>query len=87
VAELVREHGGRRGEKLVAEVDARFAAAQFPFRRDRLIPRISVRGSAGEISLEAGLRNPKPWTLEAKQELIRRGWELLDAELQAAGLT
>jgi len=87
VVALVREQGGRRGARLAEAVDARFREAQFPFRHDRLVPRIAVRGSAGDISLEPELRNPKPWTLEAKHELIQRGWDLLDAELRDAGLS
>ena len=79
--------GGRRGERLAQAVDERFAVAQFPFRRDRLVPRITVRGTAGVESLETGVRKTKPWTLEAKRELIERGWELLDTELAAAGLS
>jgi hypothetical protein len=41
-----------------------------------------VRGSGGEVSLETGARNPKPWAVEAKQKLIDRGYALLDAELR-----
>jgi hypothetical protein len=37
-----------------------------------------VQSTAGEVSLETGLRNPAPWTEEAKRALIRRGYELLD---------
>src|SRR5207237_104398 len=44
IVTLVREEGGRRGDRLARAVDERFAAAQFPFRRDRLVPRITVRG-------------------------------------------
>ena len=52
--------------------------ARFPFLGDRAIPRIAVQSTAGEVSLETGLRNPTPWTEEAKRTLIRRGYELLD---------
>jgi len=31
-----------------------------------------------QISLEAGGRNPAPWTDDAKRALIRRGYDLLD---------
>jgi predicted acylesterase/phospholipase RssA len=87
VVELARAGvGRRRGERLAQAIDERFAAARFPFARDRLLPRITVRGTAGDDSLETGLRNPEPWTLEAKQTLIRRGWDLLDAELAATKL-
>jgi hypothetical protein len=41
-----------------------------------------VSGSAGDVSLEHGLRNPKPWTDEAKLELIGRGYRMLDEELR-----
>jgi predicted acylesterase/phospholipase RssA len=83
VGRVIRaEGGGRRGERLAQAVDERFAAAQFPFRGDRLIPRIAVRGSVGEGSLETTSRNPAPWTDEAKAALIARGYSLLDLELQ-----
>ena len=82
VATIVRREGGRRGARVASAVDERFAAAKFPFASDRLIPRIALAGSAGEISLETGLRNPKPWTDEAKLELISRGYRMLDDELR-----
>jgi predicted acylesterase/phospholipase RssA len=65
-------------------VAARFAAADFPFRRDRLVPRIVVRGGAGAgRGLEPGLRNQPRWSDEDKRTLIQRGFELADAELRA----
>jgi len=60
---------------------ARFDAAAFPFLGDRLVPRIAVSGGAGELNLETGLRNPKPWDEAAKRELIARGYALLDEQL------
>jgi predicted acylesterase/phospholipase RssA len=79
VGEQVRGHGRReRAVRLVAE---RFAAARFPFRHDRIVPRITVHASVGEISLDPGLRSQKPWTEEAKRTLIARGYELADHEL------
>ncbi|HZR94245.1 MAG TPA: patatin-like phospholipase family protein [Gaiellaceae bacterium] len=78
VDSIIRREGGRRGERVARAVDERFADARFPFLGDRLIPRIAVQSSAGEVSLEAGLRNPKPWTEEAKRALIARGYDLLD---------
>ena len=78
VGAIVRREGGRRGERVARAVEERFANARFPFPGDRLIPRIAVTSSAGEISLEAGLRNPKPWSDESKRALIRRGYDLLD---------
>jgi len=82
VAVIARREGGRRGGRVAAAVDERFAAARFPFQSDRLVPRIAVSGSAGEVSLEAGLRNPQPWSDEAKVELIARGYRMLDEELR-----
>jgi predicted acylesterase/phospholipase RssA len=78
VAEIVRREGGRRAEKLARTIDERFARAKFPFLGDRLIPRIAVQSSAGEVSLETGLRNPKPWSEDEKRLLIARGYDLLD---------
>ena len=71
--------------RLLAEVDDRFGAARFPFRHDRSIPRLTVRGTAEGVSLEAGFGG-EPWTMEAKRTLIARGYELTDAELSAAGI-
>ena len=75
---IVRSEGGRRAERVARAVDARFASARFPFLGDRLIPRIAVQSSAGEVSLEAASRNPKPWSDDQKRALIRRGYDLLD---------
>jgi len=76
----------RRRRRLEEEIDARFARAQFPFRHDRLIPRIGVVGSVGDVSLDPGLRAQKPWTVEDKRALIQRGYDLADAEFRAAGI-
>jgi predicted acylesterase/phospholipase RssA len=75
---IVRQEGGRRAERVAQAVDARFATARFPFLGDRIIPRIAVQSTAGEISLEAAARNPKPWSEDEKRALIQRGYELLD---------
>jgi predicted acylesterase/phospholipase RssA len=82
VGRIVLREGGRRGERIARAVDERFGAAEFPFLGDRLIPRVAVSGSAGEINLETGLRHPKPWTEEAKRKLIARGYTLLDNQLR-----
>ena len=83
VLALVDRHvrGASRRDRLSAAMDDRFAAARFPFRHDRLVPRITVHASVGEVSLEPGFRNQKPWTVEAKRTLIARGYELADREL------
>ncbi|HEY2372498.1 MAG TPA: patatin-like phospholipase family protein [Gaiellaceae bacterium] len=75
---IVAREGGRRADRVARAIDDRFANAKFPFLGERLIPRIAVQSSAGEMSLETGLRNPRPWTEEAKRELIARGYALLD---------
>jgi len=71
---------GRRARAAKA-VEERFAAARFPFRHDRLVPRITVHAAVGEVSLDPGFRNQKEWTEEVKRTLIRRGYELADHEL------
>jgi predicted acylesterase/phospholipase RssA len=81
VGAIVRREGGRRAERVARAVEERFAAARFPFLGDRSIPRIAVQSTAGEVSLEAGLRNPKPWSEEQKLALIARGYSLLDEVL------
>ena len=67
----------RRRPRLAREVDALFAAASIP----QAIPRITVRATVGPVSLEPRFRRQPPWTDEAKRALIRRGWQLADAEL------
>jgi predicted acylesterase/phospholipase RssA len=88
ISALIGETVGRRRdrERLEQAVADRFAAARFPFRHDRLIPRVTVRGSIAEVNLEPGFRNQKPWTEDAKLDLIARGYELTDDELTAAGI-
>jgi predicted acylesterase/phospholipase RssA len=83
VLALVRDNvrGSGRRERVVRAVEERFAAARFPFRHDRLVPRITVHASVGEVSLDPGFRSQKPWTVEAKRALISRGYELADREL------
>jgi predicted acylesterase/phospholipase RssA len=73
--------GSARRTRLAEEVERRFGEARFPFRHDRLVPRITVHASVGEVSLDPGFRSQKPWTVEAKRTLIKRGYELADNEL------
>jgi predicted acylesterase/phospholipase RssA len=75
---IVRAQGGRHGARVADAIGERFDAASFPFLGDRVIPRIAVQSTAGEVSLETGLRSPQPWTDEAKRSLICRGYDLLD---------
>jgi hypothetical protein len=81
VDKIVRREGGRRGERIAQEIADRFASAKFPFLGERLIPRIAVEGTAGEISLETGLRRSQPWPEAEKRVLIARGYALLDEVL------
>jgi predicted acylesterase/phospholipase RssA len=83
VLELVRGNvrGSARRERLATEVADRFAEARFPFRHDRLVPRITVHASSGEVSLDPGLRNTSEWTDASKRSLIDRGYELTNREL------
>jgi predicted acylesterase/phospholipase RssA len=78
VGAIVRREGGRRGERVARAVDERFASAEFPFAGDRLVPRIAVQASAGELTLETGLRRSQPWGEDEKRALIARGYALLD---------
>jgi predicted acylesterase/phospholipase RssA len=84
VLDLVGRHvrGAARRERATKAVEERFSAARFPFRHERLVPRITVHAAAGEVSLEPGVRSQKPWTEEAKRTLIARGYELTDRELR-----
>ena len=77
--ELVRARGG--SDELADEIEARLAAAEFPFRRERSLPRITVRAGAEGVALEARIRRGGEWTRDAKRSLIERGYELTDAEL------
>jgi len=81
---LVRSYGG--SETLAQEIDRRLADADFPFKRERAIPRITVRAGAEGVALEARIRRGAEWTIDAKRALIERGYELTDAELTAAGI-
>ena len=73
--------------ELAGRVEARFGEAKFPFRHDRVIPRITVVGEANGASLEPGFRNPKPWTVEQKRELIACGREAANRALREHGLS
>jgi predicted acylesterase/phospholipase RssA len=87
VLELVRRHLPRSARSEVARaLSERFDAAAFPFRRDRPVRRITVRGTVGDVSLEPGLRRQRPWTVADKRSIVARGYELAERELRAAGV-
>jgi hypothetical protein len=77
---------GHERVALLEAIDARFSSARFPFRHERELPRITVRGESNGVSLESGPRDDRRWPEEDKRALIRRGWELADAELAAHGI-
>ena len=87
VAEIARRHAmpGRRS-RAALEIKARFAAAKFPFRHDRVLPTIIVRGDAGGQSFEPSFKTGLEWPEEAKKALIARGWALAEAELRVRGI-
>jgi predicted acylesterase/phospholipase RssA len=75
--------GGRR-DRLRSAIDERFGVARFPFRHDRLVPRITVSCSVADVSLDPGFRTQKEWTPEAKRSLIERGYRLTDRALRGS---
>jgi predicted acylesterase/phospholipase RssA len=84
---LIRRRVRRRDQaQLLAEVEERFETARFPFRHDRAIPRITVRGSVEGVGLDPGMRRQKPWPDAVKRILIERGYALADEELRQAGI-
>jgi len=72
---------------LAEAVERRFAAAAFPFRGDRILPRITVRGDIEGAGLDPGFRSSPRWSDEDKRRLIRRGYDLADRELRRSGST
>lgn len=82
--ELVRRgvRSRRDRARVLEALERRFDATRFPFGDDRAIPRVMVRGSVAEVSLEHG--REAEWGLEAKRALIARGYELADRELRAS---
>jgi predicted acylesterase/phospholipase RssA len=70
-------------DTLRSSVDARFAAARFPFRHDRVVPRYTVQGSIDGAGLDPGLRTQRRWSADEKRLLIKRGWDAADAQLAA----
>ena len=70
-----------RRKRAVAEVEAVFARARFPFRHDRALPLTIVRGDPGELALDPNFRAGLEWPLETKRALVALGRELTDAAL------
>jgi predicted acylesterase/phospholipase RssA len=72
-----------RRKQLRAELEARFAAARFPFRHDRHVPALIVRGMAGGASLDPTFKSEIPWPTDRKHALVERGYVLTDRALAA----
>ena len=73
-----------RRRRLRKDLEARFGDARFPFRHDRHVPSLVVRGSAGQDSLDPTFRGDTPWPVERKRALIERGYALTDDALAGA---
>jgi predicted acylesterase/phospholipase RssA len=71
----------RRRARLREELEARFSAARFPFRHDRHVPVLIVRGTAGASSLDPTFRAETPWPEKLKRDLIARGYALTNDAL------
>lgn len=72
----------RRG-RLRSELESLFATAEFPFRHDRHVPSLIVRGSPGDDALDPTFRSDAPWPEERKHALIERGYRLTHDVLTA----
>ena len=75
-----------RRQRLRVELDAHFASARFPFRHDRHVPAMIVRGTAGSAGLDPTFRSESPWPTERKLALISRGYALTDEALGRSDL-
>lgn len=78
----------RNRAALRADLEAIFDGARFPFRHDRSVPCLVVRGAPGDVGLDPSFRGDEPWPVERKQALIERGHRLTDDALasRAPGL-
>jgi predicted acylesterase/phospholipase RssA len=70
-----------RRTRVRARLAARFGEARFPFRHDRHVPTLIVRGTAGNDSLDPTFRSDIPWPSDRKRALIARGYALTDEAL------
>ena len=72
-----------RRRRLRSELEGMFSTARFPFRHERHVPTLVVRGSPGEHALDPTFRSDAPWPLDDKRALIERGYLLADEALTA----
>jgi len=85
VAAAVAAAPPRRRRRLRSELDQLFASAKFPFRHDRHVPSLIVRGTAGKDGLDPTFRGDEPWPEERKRALVERGYRLANDALTTAG--
>ncbi|HEY7380966.1 MAG TPA: patatin-like phospholipase family protein [Gaiella sp.] len=71
-----------RRRRVRAAIEARFTAARFPFRHDRVLPATIVHGDPGDQSLDASFRSGLEWPDHVKLALIARGRELAEEALE-----
>jgi len=74
-----------RRRTLRAELDELFSSARFPFRHERHVPTLVVRGSPGDHALDPTFRSDAPWHAEEKLALIERGYHLTAEALEGEG--
>jgi predicted acylesterase/phospholipase RssA len=87
IAELAARHASPwRRRRARQAVEERFAAARFPFRHDRRLPRLIVDGDPGEHALDPSFRAGLTWPPENKRALIERGYRLADEALSGTVL-
>jgi hypothetical protein len=73
-----------RRSRVRRRVAERFVEADFPFRHERAISRLTVRCTPGDTSLDPTFR--AAWPVETKRALIERGYELTDSVLREGQL-
>jgi predicted acylesterase/phospholipase RssA len=81
LASVQRNASPWRRRRAQREIEARFAAARFPFRHDRALPLRIVSGNAGKHALDPSFRAGLEWPLLAKRALIEQGRRLADDAL------
>jgi predicted acylesterase/phospholipase RssA len=85
VARAVAAAPRRRRRALRDDLEGLFASARFPFRHERHVPVVTVRGSPGEHALDPTFRSDAPWPREHRLGLVERGYRLTDEALATQG--
>jgi hypothetical protein len=84
VASAVAAAPRRKRERLRHELESIFASADFPFRHERQVPSLIVRGSPGDGALDPSFRADETWPEERKLALVERGYRLTDDAIAGA---